>query len=102
MLRLHCSSGKRTRDSFQGRIDKAVKKGDIIHSDVVGPIPQAVSGARYFVTFIDEFTRFVTPTPIKTNSMVLKSFKEFKVMFEKQFECTVKCFHFDNGENTLR
>jgi Integrase core domain/GAG-pre-integrase domain len=92
-----CSSGKQTRDSFQGRIDKAVKKGDIIHSDVVGPLPQSVSGARYFVTFIDEFTRFVTATPIKTKSMVLESFKEFKVMFEKQFECTIKCFHSDNG-----
>jgi hypothetical protein len=72
-----CSPGKQTRDPFQGRIDKAVKKGDIIHSDVVGPLPQSVSGARYFLTFIDEFTRFVTATPITTNSMVLESFKEY-------------------------
>ena len=92
-----CSSGKQARDSFQGRIDKAVKKGDIIHSDVVGPLPQSVSGARYFVTFIDEFTRFVTATPIKTKSMVLESFKGFQIMFEKQFECTIKCVHSDNG-----
>jgi hypothetical protein len=49
------------------------------------------------VTFIDDFTRFATATPIKTKSMVLESFKEFKVMFEKQLECTVKCFHSKNG-----
>ena len=49
------------------------------------------------MTFIDEFTRFVTATPIKTKSMVLESFKEYKIMFEKQFECTIKCVHSDNG-----
>jgi transposase InsO family protein len=49
------------------------------------------------VTFIDEFTRFVTATPIKTKSQVLDCFKEFKVMFETQFECTMKSFNSDNG-----
>jgi hypothetical protein len=49
---------------------------------------------------LGEFTPtpgLVTATPIKTKSMELESVKEFKVMLEKQFECTVKCFHSDNG-----
>jgi hypothetical protein len=41
-----CSFGKRIRDSFQGRIDKAVKKGDIIHSDVVGMLPHVEVGTE--------------------------------------------------------
>jgi hypothetical protein len=44
-----CSSGKQTRDSFKCHIDKATKEGAVIHSDVVGPLPHSVSGARYFV-----------------------------------------------------
>jgi IS30 family transposase len=63
----------------------------------MGPLPHAVSGACYFVTLIDAFTRFVTATPIKAKSQVLDFFKEFKVAFEKQLECTVKSIHFDNG-----
>jgi hypothetical protein len=55
-----CSSGKQTRDSFKGHIDKATKQGAVVHSDVVGPLPHSVSGACYFLTVIDEFTRFVT------------------------------------------
>jgi hypothetical protein len=80
-----CSSGKQTRDSFKGHIDKATKEGAVVHSDIVDSLPHSVSGARYFVTFIDEFTRFVTATPIKTKSQVLDCFKEFKIMFETQF-----------------
>jgi GAG-pre-integrase domain len=70
-----CSSGKQTRDSFKGHIDKATKQGAVIHSDVVGLLPHSVPGACYFVTFIDEFTRFVTATPIKAKSQVLDCFK---------------------------
>jgi len=96
-----CSLGKQARDSFKGHIDKATNHGDVIHSDVVGPLPFSVSGARYFVTFIDEVTRFVTAVPIKRKSQVLECFKEFKVMFERQFNCTIKSIHSDNvGEYT--
>jgi hypothetical protein len=66
-----CSSGKQTPDSFKGHIDKATKQGAVIHSDVVGPLPHSVLGACYFVSFIDEFTRFVTATPIIAKSQVL-------------------------------
>jgi uncharacterized membrane protein (Fun14 family) len=69
------SSGKQTRDSFKGHIDKATKQGAVIQSDVVGPLPHSVSGACYFVTFIDEFKRFVTATPIKAKCQVLDCFK---------------------------
>jgi hypothetical protein len=47
-----CSSGKQTGGSFQGRIDKAVKKGDIIHSDVDGPLPQSASGVLRLQGFV--------------------------------------------------
>jgi transposase InsO family protein len=92
-----CSIGKQTRDTFKGHLDKASKPGDVSHSDVVGPLSEFHSGARYFVSFIDEWTRFVTVTPIKRKSLVLQCFKEFKTMFETRDETTIKSIHSDNG-----
>jgi Integrase core domain/GAG-pre-integrase domain len=92
-----CSLGKQARDAFGGHIDKATKAGDVIHSDVVGPLPASLSGSRYFVSFIDEWTRFVTVTPMTAKSEVLTCFKEFKVMFENQYDTTIKSVHSDNG-----
>ena len=46
--------GKQTRSSLKKRIQKATEAGEIIHSDVCGPMPVAsISHKRYFVTFID-------------------------------------------------
>jgi transposase InsO family protein len=92
-----CSIGKQTRDTFKGHLDKANKPGDVIRSDVVGPLFESHSGARQFVSFIDEWTRFVTVTPIYGKSLVLQCFKEFKVMFETQYETTIKSIYSDNG-----
>ena len=36
-------------------------------------------------------------TPIQRKSLVLQCFKEFRVMFETQYETTIKSIHSDNG-----
>jgi hypothetical protein len=45
---------------FPGSISTAIRPGDVIHSDVVGPLPHSHSGGCYLVTFVDELTRYVT------------------------------------------
>jgi hypothetical protein len=94
---IDCNSGKQTRRPFKGSMDKATKAGEIIHSDVVGPFPDSYSGARYFVTFIDEWSRFIVANPICTKGEVLKCFKTFEAHFEKQYEASIKSIHSDNG-----
>jgi hypothetical protein len=78
---IDCNSGKQTRQPFKGSMDKATKAGQIIHSDVAGPFPDSLSGARYFVTFIDEWSRYVVATPMKTKGEVLQCFKIFEAHF---------------------
>ena len=92
-----CFSGKQTRGPFKGHIDKATKTGEVIHSDVVGPLPKSLSGCKYFVSFIDEWTRYTTVMPIARKSQVLNCFKQFRVSFEKQYDATIKSIHSDNG-----
>jgi GAG-pre-integrase domain len=95
---IDCNSGKQTRRQFQGSMDKATKAGESTHSDVVGPFPDSHSGACYFVTFIDEWSRFIVANPICTKGGVLKCFKTFEAHFEKEYEASIKSIHSDNSE----
>jgi hypothetical protein len=94
---LDCSSGKQTRGPFKGHIYKATKPGEVSHSDVVGPLSKSFSECKYFVSFIDEWTRYTTVMPIMRKSDVHKCFKEFRISFKKMYETTVKSILFNNG-----
>jgi GAG-pre-integrase domain len=79
---VHCNDcvlGKQHRHPFHGSIATATRPGDVIHSDVVGPLPPSHSGSCYLVTFVDEFTRYVTILALIRKSAVLDSFKVFIV-----------------------
>jgi IS30 family transposase len=92
-----CILGKQHRHPFPGSITTATRPGDVIHSDVVGPLPPSHSGSCYLVTFVDEFTRYVTIFAIVRKSAVLDSFKIFHREFERLHTTTIKTIHSENG-----
>ena len=92
-----CILGKQHRHPFHGSIATATRPGDVIHSDVVGPLPPSHSGSCYLVTFVDEFTRYVTIFALTRKSAVLESFKVFHREFERLHTTTIKAIHSDNG-----
>lgn len=52
-----CIEGKMTRSPFPVRTERSSESLEIIHSDVWGPARViSNSGARYFITFIDDFS----------------------------------------------
>jgi len=55
----NCVLGKHQRASFPKTIEYQVKEQlGLVHTDVCGPItPVSFSGKRYFLTFIDDFSR---------------------------------------------
>jgi transposase InsO family protein len=57
----------------------------------------SLGGARYFVTYIDDFSRKVWVYLLKSKGECLEKFKEFKVVVEKQLEYKIKVFRSDNG-----
>src|SRR3954470_17490663 len=71
--------------------------------DVWGASPVAsVGGTRYFITFIDDFSRKVWIFFLKHKSEVFQKFKEWKTMVEKQKGRKVKTLRSDNeGEFTF-
>ena len=52
------------------------KRLELVHSDVAGPMKtESLGGAKYFVTFTDDFSRCVTVYPITQKPEVLDKFK---------------------------
>ncbi len=94
-----CIQGKQHRAPFPkegGR--RATKPLEIVHSDVCGPMrTTSVGGAKYFVTFIDDFSRKIWLYALKTKGECFEKFKEFKALVETQSELKIKAFRSDNG-----
>lgn len=85
-----CIKGKQPRTPFPRDGNRATKKLEIVHSDVCGPLKvQSIGGCRYFVTFIDDFTRKVFIYTIKYKSQVFAKFVDFVNQVETQAECKV-------------
>ena len=54
----NCLAGKSARKPF-GQATRAEYPLQLVHSDICGPMNvRARHGANYFITFIDDFTRF--------------------------------------------
>ena len=56
---LDCLEGKMTKRSFSAKGSGAKEPLQLVHSDVCGPVSvQARGGYEYFVTFIDDYSRY--------------------------------------------
>lgn len=58
---------------------------------------KSIGGARYFVLFIDDYTRMTFIYFLKAKSEVLNYFKEFKSMAENIYNTKIKHLRTDNG-----
>lgn len=73
-----CIKGKQTREPFNGKGKKADECLQLIHSDVVGPMPiESLGGCKYFVTFIDDYSKKLSVYPLKQKSEVFEMFTVF-------------------------
>ena len=69
--------GRQRRVAFSTSQHKIKGLLDLIYTDVWGLSPVASSeGARYYVTFIDDFSRKVWVYFLKQKSKVFKKFRE--------------------------
>eukprot|EP00173_Palmaria_palmata_P004172 Plantae.Rhodophyta-Palmaria_palmata.ctg5148.p1 GENE.Plantae.Rhodophyta-Palmaria_palmata.ctg5148~~Plantae.Rhodophyta-Palmaria_palmata.ctg5148.p1 ORF type:complete len:578 (-),score=50.25 Plantae.Rhodophyta-Palmaria_palmata.ctg5148:70-1803(-) len=96
-----CTQQKLKRNPFNGTINSAEEIGDVIHSDVVGPLPATKGGKTCMVSFIDENSRTPSIRLMERKSDVTDSFKDFKVYFEKQNKCQIKAVKSDQGGEYL-
>ena len=70
----------------------------IFHSDVCGKIEtKPLSGAEYFLTFINDKSRFVWVYTLKHKSEIFEKFTDWKSMVEKSSGMKVKVQRTDHG-----
>lgn len=97
-----CLKGKQSRFPFPKQGSRAASILDLIHSDLCGPMEvQSFSGAKYFLTLIDDLSRKVFVYFLKTKEHVKEIFENFKVLYENQLEKFIKIFRSDNGSEYI-
>lgn len=93
-----CVRGKMHRLAFKSRRNhRAVKPGQMIHSDVGSFEVTSREGYRYFITFVDDFSKSVVVYPMKCKSDSFQCFKLFRASFEKTGSHTILSLTTDNG-----
>jgi hypothetical protein len=81
-----CIEGKHQRTFFpKDGVIRASKLLELVHNDVCGSMKTTSrGGARYFVTFIDDFSRKIHVYLWKTKGEVFDKFKAYKAFVENQ------------------
>ncbi|KAE8906867.1 hypothetical protein PF007_g22869 [Phytophthora fragariae] len=94
-----CMKGKQTVEAFPKRSKtKTSRVLELVHTDVMGPMKStSKGGAKYILTFVDDFSRYVVAYFLKKKSEVASKLKEFMRFYEKQWEERLMCLRSDNG-----
>ncbi|KAH9652502.1 hypothetical protein KPL70_027122 [Citrus sinensis] len=93
----HCVISKQHRLKFNRSIARIKCILDLIHSDVWESPDISMGGAKYMVTFIDDYSRRCWVYPIKKKSDVFPVFKEYKAWVELESGKKIMCLRTDNG-----
>ena len=93
-----CKLGKSKILPFPSEGSRATNLFKIVHSDVWGISPiLSHAGYKYFVTFIDDYSRYTWVYFLRNKSEVFSMFKLFLVLDNTQFSATVKTLRSDSG-----
>ncbi|KAI3510913.1 hypothetical protein L1887_18051 [Cichorium endivia] len=97
-----CQLAKAHRLPFPINVKRALRVLDLVHCDLWGPSPvESVDGYRYYVVFVDDYSRFTWFYPLKTKSGFHVVFGNFLNFVQTQFSTKVKVFQSDGGTEFL-
>ncbi|CAL5418427.1 unnamed protein product [Camellia sinensis] len=93
-----CELAKHKRTCYPSINKRSTFPFMLIHTDVWGPSPVvSTSGYRWFVTFIDCFSRVTWIYLLRTKSEVFSCFQTFHKMVTNLFNAQIKILRSDNG-----
>jgi transposase InsO family protein len=98
-----CAEEKITKRPFKtvGEI-RSERRMQRVHSDVCGHMPtESIGGIRYFIIFIDDYTRYCKVYFMKNKSEAFDKFKEFELYTTNEYDNSLGTLRSDNGGEYL-
>src|ERR1044072_8187588 len=94
-----CLISKQPRGSFSSFTPtRTTGVLDVVYSDVYGPFEvPSLGGNKYFVSFVDDFSRKIWVSLLKLKNEVFSEFKVFKSLDENQSGRSIKILRTDGG-----
>ena len=97
-----CLRGKMPKTPFNKKGERATGTLELIHLDVCGLMStHARGGYLYFVSFIDDYSRYGYVYLMKYKSETFEKFKEFRAEVKKQLGKSIKTLRSDRGGEYL-
>lgn len=99
-----CVQGKFSKISFPKQSEhKSSALLQIIHSDLMGKFtPASLGGSHYIMTFIDDYSRFITVKCLESKSDAFSEFVNYQKLVENQLDTKIKALQSDNGTEYTR
>ena len=92
-----CIKGNQTRYTNKG-VTRSTQLLEIIHTDICGPFDIIFfSKEKYFITFIDDFSRYGYVYLLHEKSQAINSIEVFITEVERQLDRKVKIIRSDRG-----
>ena len=76
---------------------RAEKVLELVHTDVCVMPVSSRDGHRYFVSFIDDYSRYAMIYLLRKKSEAMRAFHHYKVLMEKQTDMDIKSLRSDGG-----
>ena len=93
-----CSINKAHQQPFRVNSLQSHEPLELIYTDVWGPASYTgINGSRYYLIFVDHYTKYIWFYPMVTKSGVSKIFPHFKRFVEIRFQKSIKTLYSDNG-----
>jgi hypothetical protein len=93
-----CPLAKQHRLPFPSSISVSHSPFDLIHCDIWGPFSTtSINGATFFLTIVDDFSRFTWVHVLKHKSQTRSVLQAFFQLILTQFQLKIKCLRSDNG-----
>ncbi|GJX28969.1 putative RNA-directed DNA polymerase [Tanacetum coccineum] len=93
---VECIKGKMTKGNKKG-VTRSTRLLELIHTDICRPFPLGIGGHKSFITFIDDYSRYMYLYLINEKSESLEMIKTFKAEVETKLDRTIKVVRSDMG-----
>jgi histone deacetylase 1/2 len=92
-----CQKGKSQQLPYPQSSSASTDILDLVFSDVWGPVPNSVGRNKYYVSFIDDYSKFTWIYLLRQKSEVFACFCDFQSLVERQFGHKIRGVRSDWG-----